>query len=83
MSGRLDLSTPWARQRIDPTLREELERDIPDGYTIGVSVAAYRHGKVKAWVNTPGLAHAHHVYRWDAERAVRDCIDWIAAQVSA
>src|SRR4051812_20094297 len=48
MSGRLGLSSPWARELFPAAVRQEIEATIPEGWIVGVSVRADR-AYVSVW----------------------------------
>ena len=86
MSGRLGLSSPWARDAVPEPLRSELRALIPDGWTVGVSTNPSR-AWFKAWANDERgdtTRYAVHIEeRRSAEVAVRRCVAWIRADVSS
>lgn len=50
MSGRLGLTTPWARQYLPAEQRSAVVAEVPDGHSLGVS--AYRRpGHWILWLN--------------------------------
>lgn len=81
--GVLGLSSPWARGLFGPAEIATLEDEIPDGYTIGVSVKANR-SAVIVWVVRDGETLA----RWDRRgrdgiASVRMALDWLSTQAVA
>lgn len=77
--GILGLVSPWARAKVPEPLRSELAALIPQGFTVGVSVAP-NNGRVKVWVNTPDQVAAKTFLGYDAPTHIRAAIDWIEQQ---
>lgn len=81
MSGRLGLSSPWARELFPAAVRQEIEATIPEGWAVGVKVSPDK-GYVTVWPLHDGeMADYISTSRVSAaRRAVDECVAWIGRQ---
>ena len=67
--GKLGLSTPWARGLFGPNDRITVANEIPEGWTLGVSVSAHRSWVILWLIDPSGKERA----RW-TNHPLRDAI---------
>lgn len=76
--GTLGLSSPWARAKVAEPVRSELAALIPEGWTVGVSVAP-NNGRVRVWLNHGPDISVHVIEGFHAETLIRAAVAWAEA----